>query len=170
MTRKTLIVATTLLATLCFPPPPAYADDFLDERITSPVFGPQDGVVPGAKKVVTLTLTAGTFAALGASFVFLAQASSAESDRRALGSQPGFVSSSLGLQCLTASACAQLADVHARRDAADDRFLTGIAVTSGLWVATMATLFFWPNVPREKVQLAPQASSAGGGLTLVGRF
>lgn len=169
MTRKTLIVATTLLATLCFPPP-AYADDFLDERITSPIFGPQDGVVPGAKKVVALTLTAGTFAALGASFVFLAQMSAAESDRRALGSQPGFMSSSLGLQCLTPAACSQLADVHARRDAADDRFVTGIVVTGALGVASLATILLWPNVPREKVQLSPQATPGGGGLTLVGRF
>ena len=168
MTRKplALLVAATIL---CFPPP-ARADDFLDSRITSPFFGPTDGVVPGAKKVVAMSLLVGSVVTYGVSFVFLAQANAAESDRKAFLQGISGVTEGPGAGCRTPAECATLSGLSADRDAARDRWFTALGVGGFVGAASVATILFWPNVSRDSVKVAPQANAGGGGLTLVGSF
>ncbi len=76
------VLAVLLALGLVFANAPARAD-VLDNSFDSP-FGPPEGKVPTAKKVVVLTLITGMVASFGASFVFLFQANGAESDRKDL--------------------------------------------------------------------------------------
>lgn len=161
-----LLLATALLMGTASP---ARADDILDEHFDSPM-GPSDGRVSTAKKVVVVTLLAGSAVSFGASFLFLFQANGAESDRKDLLSATGAGSDSSGAQCKTPAQCAELASLKQKRDDAADRWSTAMVVGSGLAVATLATLILWPNVEREKVHVAPQAGPNGSGVVLQGAF
>jgi hypothetical protein len=158
LTAVSLMVAAT----------PARADA-VEDRFASP-FGPRDGQVPTAKKVVTLTFIGVSAAAFASSFVFLFQANGAESDRRALMTPPD-PTGGIGAQCRTPADCDRAIELKADRDAARDRWTTAMLVGGGAAAAAFATLLLWPNAERDKpVSLTPRVNPAGGGFVLEGRF
>gem|GEM_PF-4662651 len=163
----TLLLTTSLLVATT----PARAD-WLGEHLSSPL-GPADGEAPTAKKVVSVALLVGTAAAFATSFVFLAQANSAESDRKDILRESGGLTEGLGAQCKTAEQCARLEDARTDRDDAKASWEGAMLTGSVLAIATLGTMMLWPNVAKEKttsLQVAPRAGQTGGGLVVVGSF
>jgi hypothetical protein len=164
--RRVLAVATA--TTTLFAALPARADGVTD-RFGSP-FGPADGQVPEAKKVVVLALAGGAVVSFGLSVVFLVQANSAETDRKNLLSDSGGAIDTPTAQCRTATQCSLLGDFRQKRDDATDRWTATMLIGGGLAAATIATVILWPNAAAESVHVTPQAGPNGGGLSLEGRF
>ena len=162
------VLAVLLALDLVFANAPARAD-VLDNSFDSP-FGPPEGKVPTAKKVVVLTLITGMVASFGASFVFLFQANGAESDRKDLLSSTGSGTDSRNAQCKTPAQCAELDSLRTKRDDASDRWRTSMLLGSGFAAVSVATLILWPNASREGVRVAPQAGTNGTGVVLGGTF
>lgn len=153
---------------------PAARADWLDDHLASPL-GPADGEVSTGKKVVVITGLTGMVAAFATSFVFLAQASSAEGDRADILRSNGGITDGSDAQCVTPAQCSRVTELKTDRDDAQDRWKGAMLIGAGFAAVSLATMLLWPNVEKEKktgaLQITPQAAgTSGGGVVLGGSF
>ena len=161
-------VAAIVAICLFFGASPARAD-------YDPILGPPNSSGAKAKKVTVVAIFGASLLAWGTSFLFLAQASSAASDRRELSLANGGTGN-LGANdpaCRTADQCARLAQLRHDQGAAVDRFYIAGAVGAGLTLAGVATVLLWRLPEKESAtaaRLTPAVTAQGGGMTFEGRF
>lgn len=167
-TRGRVVAGLAVSALLLGPARDARADGWFE----SP-FGPRDGEASTAKKVTVVTLLSASAITYGISFVFLAQANGADTDRRdfitAHGGNPDGGASSGG--CRTVDECAQLSKFRQEALDASSRWRTTVAIGGAMLVAGGVVTLLWPNAPKgASARVVPAGSSSAAGLQLEGSF
>lgn len=129
---------------------------------------------PTAKKVVVVSLVGVSVAAFATSFVFLAQASSSDGERRDLiasrGGDPDRGAESGG--CRTADECAELRSLRKDSEDAANRWEAAIGIGALAAVASIGTALLWPDRPKSQstARIVPTTSRDAAGAQLQVRF
>jgi hypothetical protein len=150
------LCAALLACAVLFASAPARADY---DAARSPFFGPPNGDVPTAKRVVVLSLFGVAIGSLGLSVFSFLKSQSAVSEHN---DQVG--------DCRTPEECGRLATLRHDDDAWSKRGQTYLLVGGAVGLAGVATWLLWPNASETTPKIAPAVGTDRVSIGVEGRF